>query len=169
MIIKKILLSIILFFQLIVEAQDVPNTPLYDLEGKLTNLVEKSKSHEYTIVSFWATWCASCIKEMEAIDEVFQDWQEEFNIQAIAVAVDDSRSQRLVRGISNSKDWIWEVLLDKNQALQRGLNFGAVPYLILLKDNKIIYKKTGYSPGSESHIYEFLKNQEIATKNERNF
>ncbi|MBX2873349.1 MAG: TlpA family protein disulfide reductase [Saprospiraceae bacterium] len=30
------------------------------------------KNHEFTILNFWATWCAPCLKEMPLLDEFYQ-------------------------------------------------------------------------------------------------
>ena len=33
------------------------------------------------IVSFWATWCKPCIKELNTIAEVYEDWQDETGVK----------------------------------------------------------------------------------------
>lgn len=44
------------------------------------------------IISFWATTCKPCIRELDAINELLPDWLEEAKFRVVAVSTDDSRS-----------------------------------------------------------------------------
>lgn len=140
-------------------AQDnVPNTDLTTLDGKKTNLIEASSKNEgLTIVSLWATWCVPCLKELDAISEVYEDWQDETNVSLIAVSIDDSRTVKRVKPLINGKAWDYEILLDTNNDLKRALNAATVPLTILIKDGKIVYSHSGYTPGAENELYEKVK------------
>jgi peroxiredoxin len=136
---KKITLLLILTFTIsLVNAQkNYPNITLKNLDGKEVNLVEKSKK-KMIVVSFWATWCGPCIQELEAINDSYEDLQDEMGFELIAVSIDNSRSVSRVKPMVNGKDWDYEVLLDTNQEMKRALNFSAPPYLLIIKDGKIL-------------------------------
>jgi thiol-disulfide isomerase/thioredoxin len=44
--------------------QTMPEIILKDVNGKVKNVNEYSKSGKITIISFWATWCTPCKKEL---------------------------------------------------------------------------------------------------------
>lgn len=156
---KNSITFLMLLFSVITFAQEnVPNIDLTTIDGKKITLKDAvNKNEGVTIVSLWATWCVPCLKELDAISEVYEDWQEETNVNLIAVSVDDSRTVKRVKPLINGKGWDYEVLLDTNNDLKRALNAATVPITILVKDDKIVYSHSGYSPGAELELYEKVK------------
>ena len=139
-------------------AQDeLPSIDLTNLEGKKINFQEAAISDNVVIVSLWATWCVPCLKELDAISEVWDDWQDETNVELLAISVDDSRTVKRVKPLINGKGWDYTILLDSNNDLKRALGASTVPLTLLVKDNKIVFRHSGYSPGSESELYEKIK------------
>ena len=135
----------------------IPNTNLTTLNGKSVKIQDEISKDKITILSFWASWCMPCINELDAINEVYEDWQEDFNMELIAISTDDARTQKRIRPMVNGKGWPYKILLDKNQELKRALNISTIPQIIILKDSKIIYIHSGYSPGVEDEFYEIIK------------
>ena len=135
----------------------IPNIDVTTLQGRSVKIQNEISKDKITVLSFWATWCVPCINELDAISDVYADWQEETNVEIIAISIDDSRTQRRIRPLINGKGWEYKVLIDKNQELKRALNISVVPYTMVLKGNKILYKHTGYTPGAEDELYEVIK------------
>lgn len=155
---KKLALTIaLLFFVTTYSQKKIPNTALITLKGKTVKLHKELQKDNVTILSFWATWCVPCINELDAINEVYEDWKKETNVKIIAVSIDDSRTKRRIKPLVNGKDWNYRILIDKSQELKRALNISLVPYIIVLKGNVIVYKKSGYTPGSEEQLYKIIK------------
>ncbi|WP_299099116.1 TlpA disulfide reductase family protein [uncultured Winogradskyella sp.] len=146
-----------IFSSISIAQNDLPNADLTTLEGKSITLDDATNEDGITIVSLWATWCVPCIKELDAINDVYEDWQDETNVELLAVSVDDSRTVKRVKSLVNGKDWDYTVLLDTNSDLKRALNASSIPLTILVKDGKIVYEHSGYSPGAESELYEKIK------------
>lgn len=136
---------------------DLPNVDLKSVDGKSVTLKNATNKDGITIISLWATWCVPCLKELDAINEIYSEWQEETDVELIAVSVDDSRTVKRVKSLINGKDWDYTVLLDTNNDLKRALNASSIPLTILVRDNKIIYEHSGYSPGAELELYEKIK------------
>jgi thiol-disulfide isomerase/thioredoxin len=151
-----ILITLILTSGLLL-AQNVPNINLKNLNGKSINIQKISKSKNIKVLAFWATWCVPCINELDAISEVYEDWQDETNVELIAISTDDSRTKKRIRPLVNGKDWEYEILLDDNQDLKRALNISVLPHLLVVKNGKIVYRKTSYTPGSEDELYEIIQ------------
>ena len=135
----------------------IPNINLNTLSGKSVKIQDEISKDKITILSFWASWCVPCINELDAISEVYDEWQEDFNMELIAISTDDARTQKRIRPMVNGKGWPYKILLDKNQELKRALNISTIPQIIILKDSKIIYIHSGYSPGVEDEFYDIIK------------
>ncbi|SDH03925.1 TlpA family protein disulfide reductase [Winogradskyella thalassocola] len=138
-------------------AQELPNITLKSIDDKTVSIQELANSDTVKVFSFWATWCVPCINELDAISEVYDDWQEETNVEIIAISTDDSRTKKRVIPLVNGKGWEYQILLDDNQDLKRALNIAVLPYLIVVKNGEIVYQHTGYTPGSEDALYEVIK------------
>ena len=110
------------------------------------------------IISFWATWCKPCIKELTAIADVYDDWVTETGVRLYAVSVDDSRSSSLVAPLVNGKGWDYAVLLDQNGDFKRALNVGPIPQTFLLDGKgEIVWKHTSFAEGSELDLIEMVR------------
>ena len=115
-----------------------------------------AEENELIIISLWATWCVPCKNELDAISELYQDWVEETNVKLFAVSIDDSRTSKRIIPMINGKDWEFEILIDENSDLKRAFGTSTVPYTVIVKNGKIVYKHMGYTPGYEFELYEEL-------------
>lgn len=139
-------------------AQDeLPRVDMTTLDGQPINSKELSTDDNVVVVSLWATWCVPCIKELDAISEIYPDWQDETNVKLYAVSIDDSRGVKRVKPLVNGKGWEYTVLLDTNNDFKRALGAATVPLTLLVKNNKIVYRHSGYSPGAELALYDKIK------------
>ena len=139
-------------------AQELPSLTLKDLDGNNTDLNTLVQGENVFVFSFWATWCVPCINELDAISEVYEDWQDSYDVQLVAVSIDNARTAYKVKTYVDGQDWDYLVLLDKNQELRQSLNFQTVPYTLLLnKDGEIVYRHQGYVEGDEYELEDKLK------------
>lgn len=151
-------LSLTLFFTSFLMAQDVlPKMQVETLDGDSIELASISENDQLVVVSLWATWCVPCKNELDAISEVYDDWVEETNVKLYAISVDDARTVKRVRPLVSGKDWEFDILLDTNSDLKRQLNAPTIPVTLLVKNNKILFRHSGYTPGSEDELYEKIK------------
>ena len=153
--------KIIFFFFLSIlgySQNQMPNIELNAISGESVNLsTDFNEVDKLYVFSFWATWCAPCINELEAMHKKYATWKESLNVEIIAVSIDDSRTQKRVKQFLNGKGWTYNVLLDSNQELKRALSIVNVPYTIVVKNSKIVYVSNGYSQGSEEELFNKLK------------
>ena len=128
------------------------------MEGKKVSLKNDfSEKDKLYVFSFWATWCGPCINELDEMNDLMSEWKKSLNIEVIAVATDDSRTQKRVKPLVNGKGWDYKILLDTNQDLKRALSIVNIPYTVVVKNNKIVHIQNGYVPGNETELFQKLK------------
>lgn len=136
----------------------LPAMTLSDMNGEKVNLSDLHKDGKLTIVSFWATWCTPCKKELSNIHNLYEEWQKKYNVQVVAVSIDDVRNQSKVKTYVNGQAWDYLVLMDLNQDLKRALNIQTVPFTFLVdKNGKIVYEHSSYVEGDEFELEKKLE------------
>jgi len=140
-------------------AQDaLPEIELANIDGEKVSMESYAENGKITVFTFWATWCAPCKKELSNIDEIYEDWQEDYNTEVVAVSIDNQRSVPKVKSYVNGQAWDYDVLLDTNQDLMRGLNFQNVPFTVVVdQKGNISYRHSGYVDGDEFELEEHLE------------
>lgn len=154
---KKICLFLLLVANLSFAQQEFPSVDLKSLESETISTSSFNEQDKLYVFSFWATWCAPCIQELEAISEVYEDWKTQINVEIIAVSTDDSRTQKRVKPLVSGKGWAYTILLDTNQDLKRRLSIANIPYLVVVKNGKIVFIQNGHTPGAEDELLAKLK------------
>ncbi len=158
---RKLLTVVALLLGLPALAQEqasLPNVQLKDIQGNVVNMQELTTAGEPLIISFWATWCTPCKKELSNYAELYDDWQKDFKVKVVAISIDDARNTAKVKAYVNGVKWPFQVLLDPNEDMKRSLNFQTVPFTMLIDGNgKIIYRHNSYVEGDEFVMEEKLK------------
>ena len=136
----------------------LPSVEVKTLDGGNINIQEIENSGKPIVISFWATWCKPCKKELNNIAEVYEEWQEETGVKLIAISIDDTRSMSKVMPYVNASDWDYEVYLDPNGDLKRAMGISTVPHTFLLNGkNEIVWQHKGYVDGDEDELLEQIK------------
>jgi cytochrome c biogenesis protein CcmG, thiol:disulfide interchange protein DsbE len=155
---KKLLAIVLFVFTASVVNAQIPSASVETLEGKKINTETISNDGKPIVISFWATWCKPCVKELSAIAEVYEDWVDETGVKLYAVSIDNARSKSRVAPFANSKAWEYEVLLDPNGDFKRVMNVVNVPHTFVIDGKgKIVYQHTTYADGDEEELYEILQ------------
>lgn len=149
--------SVIIVFSLQINAQEnVPNVDLRTIGGKSLKSIDILNNEGFSIISFWATWCIPCINELDAINDLYDSWNEKYNIKVLAVSTDDARSKKRVRPMVSGKNWAFDVYVDTNQEFKRFLNVSGIPHTIVVYGSKIIHRRIGYTPGEEKDLLNII-------------
>ena len=141
-----LLLVLLAAFCAPIKAQ-LPQITLKSIDGKSVRLDTISNNDKPIIVSFFATWCKPCNRELSAINEVYDEWQKETGVKLIAISIDQAQNVNKVKP-----------LLDPNGEVRRAVGAQMIPFVLVLDKNKnIVYKHSGYADGSENELYEKVK------------
>jgi peroxiredoxin len=165
---KKIsLLAIILCAFAISATAQIPSVTLKTIDGKTIDTETLNNDGKPFIISFFATWCKPCQRELRAINEVYADWQDETGVKLIAVSIDEAQNVAKVKPLVDGLGWEYEVLLDPNSDFKRALGINLIPATFVFDGKgKIASSRTGYTDGSETHLIE--KVRELIAEEQKN-
>ena len=136
----------------------LPSVKLKNLEGKTIDTAELSNDGKPFIISFFATWCKPCNRELKAIHENYADWQDETGVKVIAVSIDQAHQIDKVKPMVDGAGWEYEVLLDPNSDFKRALGVNMIPHVFIIDGNgKIADQRSGYTDGAEEHLIEKVR------------
>lgn len=142
---------------LAVNAQ-LPSVQLKTLDGKVFDTANLDNDGKPFVISFFATWCKPCIRELKAINEYYADWQDETGMKLYAISIDNAQNMSRVRPLVEGDGWEYEVLLDPNEDFKRAMGVQMIPYLMIIDgQGNIVETRNGYTDGSEMHIIEKIR------------
>lgn len=138
--------------------RSLPKVDLKTIDNTSTSTAAFDNDGKPIVISFWATWCKPCVKELNTIAEEYEDWVEETGVKIIAVSIDDSRNMSKVKPKVNAEMWEYEIYCDPNRDFARAMGVSSVPHTFLLNSNRdIIWQHKGYVDGDEIELYEKIK------------
>ena len=147
----------ILFSMAMAQAQ-LPGVVLKDMGGKTVSTDTLNNQDKPFVIVFFATWCKPCNRELDAISEVYEDWQQETGMKIIAVSIDQAHNINKVKPLVDNHGWDYEILLDPNSDLRRALGIQSIPYVLVCDgQGKIVYRHQGYTDGDETELIEKVK------------
>ena len=125
-----------------------PNNKVQLINSKTTNMYNLTS--EVTFISFWATWCLPCLKEIDKVNEFIDDFD---NVSVVLINEDKPGDKAKVKSFIRSRrypvDDNYHIIFDFDKKLSRYFNAQPIPLTLILKNNKIVYRKRGFFVGDE--------------------
>lgn len=155
---KRIVISLLIALLGLDLQAALPEVMLQDIEGKQVSMASLAGHGKPVILSFFATWCKPCMRELNAISELYPDWQDETGVEMFIISIDQAQDVQKVRPLVDGNGWEYHVLLDPNGTFKRAMNVQNIPHLFVL-DGKgtIVFQQAGYTDGEETEIAKYLK------------
>lgn len=139
-------------------AAQLPSVKLKDISGKTIDTAKLSNDGKPFIISFFATWCKPCNRELKAIHEVYPDWQDETGVRVIAISIDEAQNAQKVKPMVDAAGWEYQVLLDPNSDFRRAMGVNMIPHVFVIDGNgKVAESRSGYTDGGEQHLIEKVR------------
>lgn len=140
----------------ILSAQTLPDAKVENMDGEQVSIASVLEGKP-AIISFWGVTCKPCINELNALNDVMEDWLSEVDFDIVAVSTDDSRFFAKAKSMVTGYGWQFKCVFDKNQDLKRAMNVSLTPQTFIVDSTgKIVYSHSGYTPGSEYELFEKL-------------
>ena len=156
---KCVLTTVICLLAAVGVAQaQLPAVTLKTLDGKTVNTETLSNDGKPFIIDFFATWCKPCNRELSAIAEVYDEWQEETGVKIYAVSIDQAQNINKVKPLVDQNEWEYDVLLDPNSELLKAFGGQMIPFVVVV-DGKgnVVSKHSGYTDGAETELIEEVR------------
>lgn len=131
----------------------LPSVELRTLEGRPVNITNYLEEGHPVVLSFWASWCKPCHRELNAFHQLYGQWQERFGARIIAVTIDTRRQLARAKSYATMQEWDFILLSDQENRLKNVLNFQTIPQTYIIQpDGTVVYESNGYVPGAEKEI-----------------
>ncbi len=117
-----------------------------------------SNKGKLVIISFWATWCNPCLKELPVLENI-QNKLGKDNIKVVAI---NYRQSRLKFKDIRKKLSSFSLTLtqDRRGKIARKFGVEGVPHLFIVdKTGKLIFQQSGYGETSIDQILEVINTQ----------
>lgn len=156
---NKFILTLILSMAFAAGAwAQLPAVKLKTLDGQTVSTDTLANGGKPFIISFFATWCKPCNRELKAIHEVYADWQDETGVKVIAISIDEAQNAQKVKPLVDTNGWEYEVLLDPNSEFRKAMGVNMIPHVFVVDGNgKVAESRSGYTEGGEEHLIEKVK------------
>jgi len=125
-------------------------------EGKRLRKFTSQPDRNAVVMSFFATWCQPCMKELPLLEEVYQEYKDE---RIKFFLVDITEATRTIPGNENlpkagpfleEKGVTMQILYDTRGTVMKRYNAQTLPRLFLMDGNrKITLTRRGFHEGEE--------------------
>ena len=154
----RFLLALMLIMVCTTVSAQLPSVMLKTLDGKTIDTSKLNNDGKPFIISFFATWCKPCNRELKAIHEQYAEWQEETGVKVIAISIDQAQNINKVKPLVDSEEWEYEILLDPNSEFRRAMGVQMIPHVFIIGgDGTIVESRSGYTDGGENHLIEKVR------------
>lgn len=142
----------------------LPNISVKALGGETIDIVEHyGENEKITVFCFWATWCLPCLQELNNISDIYEEWTDLYDVEVVAVSVDDARTVNSVQRVVDSKSYPFDILLDTDNNFMQAFGIRNPPHTVLVdQSGAIVYEHTGYLQGDEYELEEKISDLQAA-------
>lgn len=131
-----------------------PDFELKTLSGetvKLSNLKGKK-----VFINFWATWCPPCVEEMPTIQQFYENYAKEHNVEILSVnATDLETNKEKVKQFADKHGITFPILLDEDGNASIAYEVLTIPTSIIVNEEGVVVEQI-IGPVTEELLLEKL-------------
>ena len=155
---KKLIAAAMLLLCCASAMAQLPSVSLRMLDGKTIDTATLNNDGKPFVISFFASWCKPCNRELSNIAEVYEEWQEETGMKLFAVSIDEGQNAQKVKPFVDNHGWEYDVILDPNSDFRRALGVPMIPHTFVFDGTgKIVLSHNGYKEGDEQEVIETIR------------
>lgn len=91
---------------------------------------------DVVLLNLWATWCAPCLREMPAMERLYQKLGPE-GLSVVAVSV-DATDNGSIQAFANELNLTFDILYDRSHQIERTYQVMALPQSFVIDRNGVI-------------------------------
>jgi len=139
------------------EAGNAPDFKLKDLAGQWFRL-DDHVGQKVIYVSFWATWCVPCRREMPHLEALWQELGDD-GLLVVGVNTDPASARSKIKPYIQRHRLSYLTVLDPdNNVLDTYNPTRELPYAVLIDHEGNIFKTfSGYRTGDEKIVEEYIR------------
>ena len=133
-------------------SSEVSDFVLKGVDGRSHALSDYLGKH-VIVISFWATWCAPCLKEMDQLQTLYEAHADK-GLMILSLTIDEPETVGEARTYVKQRGFTYPVLLDTEREVVNRLHPRCIPpYTVVIgKDGSVVWTHEGYVPGDEKKL-----------------
>ena len=118
-----------------------PRFMITTLDEKEFNL-DDLRGKKPVVISFWATWCAPCKKEMPYLEKFWEKYKD--TCAVIAISNDSQKQRKILQNTVKELKMTFPVALDHAKKLEKIYPKRGIPYIVVIgKDGSVCLLQMG--------------------------
>jgi len=119
------------------------NLPHFEYSDEGKTLKPENFAGHWTLMTFWAYYCAPCLEEMPALNQL-QQQNADFEITTVNVDEPGSESFEAARHYLSDQQIVLATLFDRKGVLKKAFDVTELPqHFLISPEGKIVWKATG--------------------------
>lgn len=140
------------------DAKEKREAPDFDFKSDTQTLKKSDFLQHWTLLSFWAHWCAPCLEELPTLNQLGEQWQNA-SLQIMTVNIDDPKTESFesARRFLTENEVTLPTLFDRDGVIQKAFNVKDVPQHFLINpEGQIVWQAVGGFQWNDAHAREEL-------------
>jgi len=134
----------------------MPAFHITDLGGTQTNF--GNIRGKVILVTFWATWCGPCHKEMPLLEK--QVWKKYKSDEFVMIAISREESEKEIRAYRKQYSYSFPMASDPNRDVYKLFGTEGIPRnYVIGADGKILFQSVGYVPQEFIEMKRVIENE----------
>lgn len=108
-----------------------------DFSAKLNNgdtFALSDENGKVVLLNFWATWCTNCVKEMPAIQKLY----EEYGDQIVILGVNVGEDEETVDTFIDAKNYTFPIAYDTESNISNLYPSAGIPYTVIIGKDGLV-------------------------------